>query len=918
LSEIYHEVLCNKIIENSSNFMKKTVLTLLATVAVFVVVALLILRLFNTQKINPCSPATSNAYAAFSDSLSQNLNWPDDLDITVFSGPNLTPSPASLGVAPTGDVYVGVDMQGSLGKEMGRGKIVRLVDCNNDGILDSNTIFAEVDNPRGIIPMGDKVFVLYTTFSAEDSLATGQDLVVFEDKNGDGVSDGPPEPLIEGIGNPNYIQSRGTDHATNGIQFGVDGWIYISVGDFGFHEAVDREGTTLTMLGGGVVRVRPDGTGMEEYTHGFRNIYDVAIDPYMNIFTRGNTNDGKNWNVRFSHHVQTGEYGYTTLFMNFTEEIIPALVDVGGGSGAGALYMDDDRWPAQYNHVPLMADWGRNILFMHHVNPANGSFEQEEEEFVELPQITDLDIDASGTLYMSAWDGAGFRGDSARGYIVRAVPEGFEVSDFPNLQNVSLEELGQYLQSESAKARQYAQYELLQRPAADAAEVAWQIASNNQLPLDIRVAGIFTYSQIAGENGIDNLVELTGDDTVQEFALRALADRKDYIDQVPAEPFLTALDDSSDRVKIAAIVGLGRMGRPEATQALLDIPIPPSFESPDPRTEGPHASPNPAIIPAHVAVKALVDIGDAEQILDAVESEQNELALWALRYIHQQQVPERLITIYQDSDDAELRNQILHNLARIYHREAPYDGSWWWSTRPDNHGPYYRAIEWGATPLIRDFLLNVWRQSPAEEEQLFAHLNSKYRLEISEFGVTEVPEEPVVEEQEVDFEELASREGQVGEASIEDVMLALESLTEDREVNEERGRELFVELACSACHSIDPQETPKGPYLGQIGGIMTRDQIAEAILEPNASISQGFATVQIQTEDGVSYIGFVTEESADELVIRNIAGQATTIEQASITSRQELESSIMPAGLVNSLSYDEFTTLVNYLAEQVE
>lgn len=894
--------------------MKKTLLVLL----IFIVVTTFGQKIIYAQNVNPCSPETSKSLAGFTDSLSQNMDWPDGLDITAFTGPDLTPSPAALAVAPTGEVYVGVDMQGSLGKEIGKGKIVRLVDCNNDGIVDSNTTFAEVDNPRGIIPVGDKVFVLYTTFSEEDSVATGQDLVVFEDVDGNGLADSPPQVLIEGIGNPNYLRSRGTDHATNGIQMGIDGWIYIAVGDFGFHGAVDREGTELTMLGGGVVRVRPDGTEMEVYTHGMRNIYDVAIDPYMNIFTRGNTNDGENWNVRFLHHVQTGEYGYTTLFMNFTEEIIPALVDLGGGSATGALYMDDDRWPEEYNHVPMMADWGRNYLYMHPVHPVNGSYVQEEEEFVELPQITDLDIDASGTLYMSAWDDAGFRGDSSRGFTIRAVPEGFEVSDFPDLQNASLEQLGQYLQAESAKARQYAQYELLQRSEAEAAEVAWQIANNNQHPLEIRVAGIYTYAQIAGKNGIANLVELTNDDLVQEFALRALTDRKEYIDQVPVEPFLSALDDRSDRVKIAAIVGLGRMGRPETTEALLNIPVPSSFEPPAPGTEGLHASPHSAIIPAHVTVKALVEIGATEQILDAVESEQNELALWALRYIHEKQVPERLISIYQDSDDAEFKNQIFHNLARVYHQEAPYDGSWWWSTRPDNHGPYYQAIEWGATPLIRDFLLEEWRQSSPGEKPLFAHLNSKYRLGVSEFGQTQAPEEPVEEEQEVDFEELADQEGQVGESSIEDVMLALESLSKDGEVNEERGRELFVQQGCLACHSIDPGETLKGPFLGQIGGIMSRDQIAEAILNPNASISQGFATVQIQTKEGNSYIGFVTEESADELVIRDISGQATTIDQSNIASRQELESSMMPAGLVNPLSYEEFTTLVNYLAGQVE
>ena len=34
----------------------------------------------------------------------------------------------------------------------------------------------------------------------------------------------------------------------------------------------------------------------------------------------------------FIHEIQTGEYGYPRLFKRYTSEIIPALVDVGGGS----------------------------------------------------------------------------------------------------------------------------------------------------------------------------------------------------------------------------------------------------------------------------------------------------------------------------------------------------------------------------------------------------------------------------------------------------------------------------------------------------------------------------------------------------------------------------------------------------------
>src|SRR5690606_3006680 len=126
----------------------------------------------------PCTPAERDPALKSIDSLGARLKWPAELEITGFAGPRLTPSPACLAVAPTGEVFVGVDMIGSLGKDAGRGSIVRLVDCNNDGIMDSHNEFAPVDNPRGIFPLGDQLFVLHTIF--EGGFATGMDLVVFE------------------------------------------------------------------------------------------------------------------------------------------------------------------------------------------------------------------------------------------------------------------------------------------------------------------------------------------------------------------------------------------------------------------------------------------------------------------------------------------------------------------------------------------------------------------------------------------------------------------------------------------------------------------------------------------------------------------------------------------------------------------
>ena len=857
-----------------------------------------------------CESADTTTATRISDSLATALNWPPELEITYFAGPDVTPSPACLAVAPTGEVFAGVDMIGSLGKDPGRGAIVRLVDCNHDGVADKYTEFAKVDNPRGIIPGGDRVFVLHTTFSKETGKASGMALVVFQDVDGNGIADGPSKPLIENISSPKFLQSRGTDHATNGIRMGIDGWIYIAVGDFGFHDAVDRSGKKLTMLGGGIVRVRPDGTEMEIYTHGTRNIYDVAIDPYMNIFTRGNTNDGGGWNIRFSHHIQSGEYGYPVLFKHFTNEIIPALVDVGGGSGTGALFLDEPGWPEKFNRVPMMADWGRSELFIHRVTPDSATFTQDQEEFLKLPQITDLDVDGSGRLYLSAWDGAGFKGDSTKGFIVRAVPRGWEYHPFPDIKEASTDEVSSMLTSASAVTRLVAQQELLLRPSTDAASAAWKVAADQALSLDKRVAGIFTYAQITGKNGIDSLVKLTAEDDVREFALRALADRIVFVNDVPIEPFLTALKDPSPRVQVAAVVGLGRLGRIEAADELLKTPVPSTFKAPESGTEGPHASPHASIVPAHIAVRALVRLNAVDACITAVGTENSTIALWALSYMHDSRAVEGLIRSYDRATDPSLKKQILTTLSRLYKKEAPYDGSTWWTTRPDTHGPYYNPVEWEGSPLIKDFLVKQWRKAKGSEKKIFADLNGKHRMGIAMFGGEEAV--VVADNTKVDLNKIRAKKGMIGSHSIEDVMLALDDIKGDPAL----GKMIFKKQGCVACHAISKGELPKGPYMGQIGSIMTRHQIAESILKPNASISQGFASVQITTKDKKDYVGFVTQESADQLMMRNTSGEVFTVRTANILTRKELETSMMPTGLANSLSYDEFASLVTFLSQQ--
>jgi len=65
-----------------------------------------------------------------------------------------------------------------------------------------------------------------------------------------------------------WVSKRGADHTTHGIRMGIDGWIYIAVGDFGMVEAKGTARETVSLKGGGVVRIRPAPPGFHGHAVG--------------------------------------------------------------------------------------------------------------------------------------------------------------------------------------------------------------------------------------------------------------------------------------------------------------------------------------------------------------------------------------------------------------------------------------------------------------------------------------------------------------------------------------------------------------------------------------------------------------------------------------------------------------------------
>jgi putative heme-binding domain-containing protein len=127
------------------------------------------------------------------------------------------------------------------------------------------------------------------------------------------------------------------------------------------------------------------------------------------------------------------------------------------------------------------------------------------------------------------------------------------------------------------------------------------------------------------------------------------------------------------------------------------------------------------------------------------------------------------------------------------------------------------------------------------------------------------------------------------------------------------GRKLFADRACTACHTTAAGEPEKGPYLGGIFARYSKAEVIESILRPAARVAQGFATHAFTTADGRQYTGFVIREGQNDVVIRDLTGAETTLRKSEVAARSVGEGSVMPPGLVDTLTLPELASLLAFL-----
>jgi putative heme-binding domain-containing protein len=132
----------------------------------------------------------------------------------------------------------------------------------------------------------------------------------------------------------------------------------------------------------------------------------------------------------------------------------------------------------------------------------------------------------------------------------------------------------------------------------------------------------------------------------------------------------------------------------------------------------------------------------------------------------------------------------------------------------------------------------------------------------------------------------------------------------------DRGRRLFGEATCFACHRFANEGGSQGPDLTACSGRFSVRDLLESMVEPSKVISDQYAAVEVTTTDGKLVVGRIVNHSGDGIMINTNMldpNAITTVNRKKVESMQISKASMMPNGLLDTFKEDEVLDLVAFL-----
>ena len=129
------------------------------------------------------------------------------------------------------------------------------------------------------------------------------------------------------------------------------------------------------------------------------------------------------------------------------------------------------------------------------------------------------------------------------------------------------------------------------------------------------------------------------------------------------------------------------------------------------------------------------------------------------------------------------------------------------------------------------------------------------------------------------------------------------------------GRPVYDKL-CAGCHRFGAVGKDVGPDLTTLTSRFKRRDILDAILWPSKIISDQYQSEMLELSDGSVVTGVLVRENASALLIRTGENpdKPVVVTKARIANRVPSTVSLMPEGLIETLSHDEIANLLAFLS----
>ena len=626
-------------------------------------------------------------------------------------------------------------------------------------------------------------------------------------------------------------------------------------------------GAHLKPPGGWICRTDPEGERWELWATGLRNSYDLAVNADGELFTFDSDNEwdmGMPWYrpTRVCHVLSGAEFGWRTgtgKWPDYRPDSLPPVIDVGPGSPTGIAFGYGTHFPEKYRTALFLGDWSFGNIYAVHLAPQGSSYRGTVEPFasaVPLP-VTDLVVrPEDGMLYFTT----GGRGVESALYRI-----GYQGTALPSKNAASPED-----QSRFAIRRRL---ETLHQTAApekviQTLDAAWPFLSDPDRHVRYAARLVLEHQPLKAWQA-RALNEKNPIALIQ--AVIALSRTRSERAPLVQQKICTALDavqwsaltnsEQADLLRAyqLAIIRLGTPSEQLQKQLLRRLePLYPADTVPE----------NCELCSLLVALKSPHVVSRSLALLATARTQQEKI-----HYMLSLRLPELKWT------DQE---------RRIYF-------SWFDQARDYQGGESFDS-----------FAAQIHKEA-------CEHLTEETKQKLGALIHFDPGEEPVQEPEDQETLENSSRSF-IQHWKVEDFHGAVS--TQEQKRNPLRGESLFSETGCFRCHRIAGSGGIIGPDLTGVGRRFTEKDLLEAIIEPNRVISDQYRAAIFTLTDGKSITGHIADMQKDRWsVITNMLRPRnyTQINPDKIEQIEPSSISMMPTGLLDTLTREEILDLLSYL-----